>query len=764
MQITSQKKFLFFSLLFLVAFFSDAQRVGLVLSGGGARGLAHIGVIKLLEENNIPIDFIAGTSAGAVVGSMYAQGYSAEEMIRLVNTDDFYNWATGNFDEELRYYFKKKDDNASWVTLKFSFDSVVHTTFPNSVVSSVPVDFALMENNAGAITKAGYNFDSLFVPYRCVASDIESKKTVVFRNGDLAQAVRASMAFPFYFSPAVVNGKILFDGGLYNNFPADVMLSEFNPDIIIGVNAAGSDSPFNEENIVSQIRMMMTIPTNYSVFCDNGIFIEPKTEPFGLFDFRNPNAIIESGYEAARLKLDSIKLSIQRRVRHDELSERRKTFRSSRPELVIDKISVSGINEKQAEYVRKILKPKSEPISIRDLKAAYFRLVSDDNIKSIFPKIHFNPEKGMYDMELVVRREKDLRVQFGGDISSRPISEAFFGTQYNFWGRQSLSVNTSFYFGKLYSSEQLKLRLDVPARIPYYLESEVTFNQWNFYKSSTEIFSTVKPLYIVRSDRYYGLNMAVPARNKGKIVLGGWFYQTDDDYYQTASFTESDTADRTEFTSAIASLAFERNTLNRKQYASSGTYFNTTIRYVNGDETTIPGSTSVDRDEKNSHHEWFQLKVVYDNYYKQRGRIRLGFYNENVFSNEPFFGNYTASVLMAPAFQPIQESQTLFLPNFHAHNYIGAGSRNVVTIASNFDWRIEGYIFQPFQELVQTADKKTEYGNAFEKRYLIFSSGLVYHTPIGPLSVFVNYYDDREKPYTFLFHLGFIIFNKSPMN
>ena len=79
------------------------------MSGGGARGLAHIGVIKLLEENNIPIDFIAGTSAGAVVGSMYAQGYSAEEMIRLVNTDDFYNWATGNFDEELRYYFKKKD-------------------------------------------------------------------------------------------------------------------------------------------------------------------------------------------------------------------------------------------------------------------------------------------------------------------------------------------------------------------------------------------------------------------------------------------------------------------------------------------------------------------------------------------------------------------------------------------------------------------------------------------------------------------------------
>jgi len=764
MSFSCPNKIVVFAFLLLVTSYSNAQKVGLVLSGGGARGLAHIGVIKLLEENNIPIDFIAGTSAGAVVGSMYAQGYTPDEMIRLVNTDDFYNWATGNFDEEHRYYFKKKDDNASWVTLKFSFDSVVHTIFPNSVVSSVPVDFALMENNAGAITKADYNFDSLFVPFRCVASDIENKKPLVFRNGDLAQAVRASMAFPFYFSPAIINGKILFDGGLYNNFPADIMLSEFNPDIIIGVNAAGSDAPYNEESIIAQIRMMMTIPTNYSVYCENGIFIEPKTESFGLFDFRNPNALIESGYLAANESLDEIKINIQRRSSTDELIERRKNFRSDRPEIIIDKINVSGINENQAAYVKKILMPKKKPISLADLKVAYFRLVSDDNIKALIPRIHYNKEKRMYDMELEIKREKDLSVQFGGNLSSRPISEAFFGTQYNFWGRQSLSINAGFYFGKLYSSEQLKLRLDIPSRVPYYIESDVTFNQWNFYKSSTEIFAYKRPLYIVRSDGYGGLNFGLPARNNGKVVLSGGYYRTSDDYYQTSSFTESDTADRTEFNSAIASLSFERNTLNRKQYASSGTYFNTTVRYVNGNESTIPGSTSFDRTEKKDRHQWFELKVVYDNYYKKRGRIRLGFYNENVFSNQQFFGNYTSSVLMAPSFQPLQETQTLFLPNFHAHNYIGAGSRNVISISVNFDLRIEGYIFQPFQPLLQTLDKKTKYGNAFEKRYLIFSSGLVYHTPIGPLSLFVNYYDDREKPYTFLFHLGFIIFNKSPLN
>ncbi|HLG36118.1 MAG TPA: patatin-like phospholipase family protein, partial [Bacteroidia bacterium] len=656
------------------------------------------------------------------------------------------------------------DANASWVTLKFSMDSVIHTTFPTSVVSSVPVDFALMENNAGAITKANYNFDSLFVPYRCVASDIESKKSVVFRNGDLARAVRASMAFPFYFSHVAVNGKILFDGGLYNNFPTDVMDADFNPDIIIGVNAAGNDEPYNEENIISQVRMMMTTPTNYNACLDKTIYIEPRTERFGLFDFRNPNPLIETGYQAARAKIDAFKANIKRTSSKEELSERRKTFRSGRPEIVIDKITVKGVSEKQAEYVRRILNPKSQPVSIKEMKENYFRLVSDDNIKSIFPAIHFNAEKNMYDMELTIRREKDLRVQFGGNISSRPISEAFVGTQYNFWGSKSLSFNTGFYFGRLYSAEQVKFRLDVPSRIPYYLESDITFNQWNFYKSSAEVFADNRPLYIVRSDRYYGLNFAVPARSKGKIILSGGYYETDDDYYQTASFTESDTADRTAFTAAIASLSFERNTLNRKQYASSGTYFNTLVRFVNGSESTIPGSTSVDSIKHSDYHRWFMLKVVYDNYYKKRGRIRLGFYNENVFSNQDFFGNYTASVLMAPSFQPLQETQTLFLPNFHAHNYIGAGSRNVISITNNFDLRIEGYIFQPFQIFVQKPDKKTKYGNAFEKRYIILSSGLVYHTPIGPLSLFVNYYDDREKPYTFLFHLGFIIFNRSPLN
>ena len=199
------------------------------MSGGGARGLAEIGVIKALEENHIPIDYITGTSSGAVVGSLYAQGFSPHQIDSIVHTKDFFNWATGIISDDYNFYFKKKDDNASWITLKFTLDSVIQTSLPTNIVSTIPADYALMENTAGIIAKVHYNFDSLFVPFRCVAADIENKKIMIFRKGDLGQAVRASSAFPFYFNPVVYEGKILYDGGMYNNFPVDVMLSDFQP-------------------------------------------------------------------------------------------------------------------------------------------------------------------------------------------------------------------------------------------------------------------------------------------------------------------------------------------------------------------------------------------------------------------------------------------------------------------------------------------------------------------------------------------------------
>ena len=205
--------------LFLAAIqIVSAQKVGLVLSGGGAKGAAHIGVIKALEENNIPIDYITGTSIGAIIGSLYAMGYSPEEMLELMLSKEFSYWQTGTVEEQYTYYFKEPYPTPEFA--HFSIDmsdslQIKASFLPQSLINPIQMNQAFMALFSQATAKAGWNFDNLFVPFRCVASDIYTKKPIIFKNGDLGDAVRASMTFPFFFQPIWKDSIPLFDGGFH---------------------------------------------------------------------------------------------------------------------------------------------------------------------------------------------------------------------------------------------------------------------------------------------------------------------------------------------------------------------------------------------------------------------------------------------------------------------------------------------------------------------------------------------------------------------
>ena len=140
--------------ILLSCFFSTAQKVGLVLSGGGASGLAHIGVLKALEENKVPIDYITGTSTGALIGALYSIGYSPLQIERMIKSPAFQSWVYGNIENKYVYYFKKKDPNASWISFKLSLDSSLATNLPTNVISPIPIDFAFMEIMAAPIAAA----------------------------------------------------------------------------------------------------------------------------------------------------------------------------------------------------------------------------------------------------------------------------------------------------------------------------------------------------------------------------------------------------------------------------------------------------------------------------------------------------------------------------------------------------------------------------------------------------------------------------------
>ena len=156
----------------------NAQSVGLVLSGGGAKGIAHIGIIQALEENNIPIDYVTGTSIGAIIGALYAMGYTPQEMLQLISSKEFQQCYANEIDEDNIYYIKKNDPTPELYSIKAQLgDSVtVVQALPLSLIDPTHMNLLIMELCAQATAASGGNFDKLFVPFRCVASDVYNKR------------------------------------------------------------------------------------------------------------------------------------------------------------------------------------------------------------------------------------------------------------------------------------------------------------------------------------------------------------------------------------------------------------------------------------------------------------------------------------------------------------------------------------------------------------------------------------------------------------
>ncbi len=753
------------------------EKVGVVLSGGGASGLAHVGVLKALEENHIPIDYICGTSMGALVACMYAEGLTPTEIEKIVTSEEFLSWATGNVQPDNIYYFKKKEDDASWVTFKLNLDTALVTNLPTNIISPMLLDFALMERNAAAAAAANYNFDSLFIPFRCVASDVAAKESVVFKQGDLGEALRASMAYPFYLKPITVDGKLLFDGGLYNNFPANVMYDDFFPDFVIGSNVASEFQNPDEDNLYSQIRAMFTSKSDFDPRCENGVVIEPNADWMGLFDFESTQRVIDSGYVATLRKMDQIKLSISRRSDPAQLATARDAFISKEPKIIFETISIEGpgLKKRQVTYVSRLLRHNEDHVSIEDLKPGYFRLAADDKIKTIFPKAHYNKTSGYYDLKITIKKEKKVSTSFGGNFSNRPINMGFFGFRYNILNNPSISISGNGYFGKLYSSAQIRTRIDFPFKYPIYIEPIITWNRWDFFRSSTAFFEDTKPAFIINIDRFAELDAGLPVRNKGRLVVGTGFAFNRNLYYQTEIFTSADAADRTDFNILTTHFLYERNTLNRKQFASAGTYFAFRARFIQGEEFYVPGSTAIVENEFRVVHNWIQFRITYDTFFKERGAWRLGFFAELVYttqpiSDQPFFHNYISTMLTAPAFEPTPESKTFFIPEFRAHQFIGSGLKSILMIGKKVDWRVEGYLFAPYQKIVQNANLTASYASppAFNFQYIktlssMATTVIVWHSPLGPLSLSLNYYSPRKQPFSILLNFGYLIFNRKTM-
>ncbi|MEI6747926.1 MAG: patatin-like phospholipase family protein [Bacteroidales bacterium] len=757
-------------LFFISTLQVNAQKVALVLSGGGAKGATHIGVLRALEENGIPINYIAGTSMGAIIGGLYAAGYSPDEMQYIITSEEFKSWISGKIDSRYIYFFRKQQPDASWFTFKFRYDSVLQTSLPTNIISPVQMDVALMEIFSSASAVAAYNFDNLFVPFRCVASDIAENKPMVMRKGDLGTSIRASMTFPFYFKPIRINGKLLFDGGMYNNFPSDVAYNDFNPDIIIGSKAASNYRPPDENDILSQIQTMLMEKTEFKLFCDNGVLIEPRLRRVNVTDFSHTQEFVDSGYVAAIRAIPAIRSFVTDTVSIAQIQQRRKAFNDCKPQLNINNIHVNGVNKNQNIYINKSLlahyekrtlfRQRSSPVSMSELKPEYFKLIDEDRIDNPFPRLQFDTITGLFDLYIDAKRENKILAELGGLISSSTTNEIFLQAQYNYWGKQAVSTVLNGYFGRFHNSANLMARIDFPANRPFYIETAFTGNQWNYFRTTTYFFDDKTPSYVVEHENYFSLEGGVPTSSKGKVALGGQSGRRRFDYYQVNSFSRADTTDKTYFDFYSPYISWEINSLNRKQYASQGVRLYSCLRFISGREKNDPGSTSSNANDFVAYHNWAQLKLSYENFFMRTGRFSLGFLVEGVLSSQDFFHNYTSTILISPDFAPLPEMKTMVMPRFHTTNYSSGGLRSVMTLFKNIDFRMEGYVMLPFREILNNENLKAVYGAENENTHFIASTSLVYQSPLGPVSLSLSYIEHKEIPYSLMLNLGYLIFNK----
>lgn len=738
----------------------QAQRVGVVLSGGGATALAHVGFLRALEQHDVPIDCIGGTSMGAVVAAMYASGYTPNEIDSIIRSEEFIQMATGVVDEKFRFYFKEYAADAGMATFKYSGGEFLTNAIPTNLIDPVLLDWKFMEGFSQASEAAGNNFDSLFVPFRCIAADVVSKRQVIFRTGPLNVAARASCTYPFYLPPRRIDGALLYDGGIYNNFPADVVYNEFMPDVIIGCNVSENSAPPSEDDVFGQLESMILFRTEFSKVCEQMIIVEPETHNIGTFDFTQVNTAIAKGYKAAIDSMPAIREMVERRETSLERSAKRNAFRKKFKPFLVSEINIDGLDKGQGGYVSKMIGRKNLPVPLSELKAPYFRIFMDDKISSIFPVAGLNKDNDYFNLNFQVKREKDLLVSFGGNFSSRSINSGFLGLRYNVFGRTSATFSANSYFGRFYGSVHGHVRWDISGQLPFSVQAGFTFNRWDYYKSLATFFEDVKPSYIVLNERFGGLTLRFPAGNKGMLRADAHYAFFFDQYYQTPAFQSTDTADRTDFESTIFRLTWERSSLNRKQYANSGTWLLVSGKFVNGTEVSRPGSTAILRDTTHNFHQWFAGKFEYKNYFAKAGPVTFGLGLRAVLSNQDFFNNYISSVIAAPAFTPIPESSTFFLSNFRAHSWAAAGGEAILNFDKNLELRAECHAFITPQPIVGNTRNQPAYGDEIRQK-MMGSAALVFHSPIGPVSLSANYYEFKDQPWSILFNFGYIIYNSS---
>ena len=398
------KIFIVFLLVFYSCFVFSQQeinneqkdlKVGLVLSGGGAKGFAHIAVLKVLEEANVRVDYISGTSMGAIIGAMYASGYSAKQIDLLIRNVDFNELILDEIPRKSKPFHEKEKGEKYALILPVKNGRV---SLPLALSSGQNILNLLTDGLSHVDTIS--DFSKLPIPFVCVATDLETGEKVVLKDGFLPLAIQASGAFPTLLAPVEIDGRLLVDGGIMNNFPVDEV-QKMNPDIIIGVELGNKFS--NREGLNSGISIINQI-LSFQIYdnydeqrANTDVLIHPDMTNYKVTSFSDYDAIYKLGEVSARNQFDAL-------VAIGEQQSKKKIHAPISPQpkkIFIHKININGNEDYTDSYVKsKMQIGVGQAITLQHFSEGLNNLTATGNFSSIQYRIEETGDGSVINLKL----------------------------------------------------------------------------------------------------------------------------------------------------------------------------------------------------------------------------------------------------------------------------------------------------------------------------------------------------------------------------
>ncbi|MDR1755393.1 MAG: patatin-like phospholipase family protein [Culturomica sp.] len=422
------RKYLLF-LLFLFTFVSlhavssgreERKRIALVLSGGGAKGLAHVGVIKVLEEAGIPVDMVVGTSMGAIVGGLYAIGYNAHQLDSLVRMQNWSSLLGDRIQREQMSFFEREQSEKYVFTLPWN---------PNKERRGLTglIEGQNVYNLLTDLT-AGYHdsldFSTLPLPFACVAANIVDGSEVVLRSGNLVQAMRASMAIPAAFTSVRIDSLVLVDGGIVNNFPVDVARA-MGAEIVIGVDVQAELRKANEletlRGVMGQLISLLCLNKFEKNKAMTDIFIKPDINEYSAVSFKN-NAIdtmINRGERAARASWGEL-IALKEQLGISEHRLPAKVPVACPDSFYIRKLTLKGVSERHAKWLKRMIRiPENRYVTKKEIQNAVASLYGTRSFSDVSYRLTGGPE---YQLEITLNEGTPNRVNLGFRFDSEEVA------------------------------------------------------------------------------------------------------------------------------------------------------------------------------------------------------------------------------------------------------------------------------------------------------------------------------------------------------